>query len=160
MGDIRVVQNRDDMSPSLDWWLRGDGGLDDSDAIGTAAIVALLTDRRADESDELPDPDDDDRRGWWGDTDAEAIHGGWPIGSRLWLLARTAIRDRGYRGGSTLAVVESYAHEALMPLIDIGLGSALQVSAARNGLNRIDLEVTIFRDARRPIALRFADLWD
>lgn len=159
MGDIRIVQSFADASPSLDWWLRGNGGLDDSDAIGTAMVVALLTDGRADAADELPGLDDDDRRGWWGDTDAVAIHGGWPIGSRLWLLARSAIRSAGYRRGATLALVEQYAHEALYPLVEIGLGSSVTVSATRSGLNRIDLAATLYRDGRRPISLRFADLW-
>lgn len=160
MGDIRILQNFDDASPSLDWWLRGDGALDDSDPIGTAMIVALMTDRRADPSDELPDPDDSDLRGWWGDTDAEAIHGGWPIGSRLWLLARTAIRSRGYRKGATLSLVEQYAFEALYPFVDCGLGTQIVVKATRNGLGRIDLEATLIRDGRRNVSLRFADLWD
>lgn len=159
MGDIRVVQSFADATPSLDWWFRGNGGLDDSDAIGTAMIVALLTDGRADPADELPDLDDDDRRGWWGDTDAAAIHGGWPIGSRLWLLARSAIRSAGYRRGATLALVEQYAHEALYPLVEIGLGSSVTVSATRNSLDRIDLAATLYRDRRHPVALRFTDLW-
>jgi phage gp46-like protein len=35
--------------------------------------LALLTDAIADPADILPDPDSNDRRGWWGDLDAETI---------------------------------------------------------------------------------------
>lgn len=160
MTDIRVVQGVDDFDVSLDWLLRGDGTLDDSDPLGTAAIVALFSDARAEPDDELPDPDATDRRGWWGDLDAERLHGGWPIGSRLWLLSRAKITDRAYRRGATTALVESYAYEALSPFVDIGLATAIEARAVRNGLGRIDLTATIIRDAGRALTLRFADLWE
>ena len=73
--------------------LLGDGTLDDRDALASAVIVALGTDRLAEEGDLLPDPDSMDRRGWWGDYDADMVWDGWPIGCRLWLLQRE--QDRG-----------------------------------------------------------------
>ena len=76
----------------IDWNLLGDGTLDATQELATAIIVALGTDRLAEPGDQFPDPDSSDRRGWWGDYQAEAIWDGWPIGCRLWLL--TARKDR------------------------------------------------------------------
>ena len=90
MPDIRLIQDARNpplkYSVSVDWSLLADGTLDDDNALATAVIVALGTDRLADPDDILPDPDSTDRAGWWGDLDAEEIWDGWPIGSRLWLL--------------------------------------------------------------------------
>ena len=46
--------------------------------------------------------DEPDLRGWWGDTDAGTIWGGWPIGTRLWLLSRAKITDSAARQGATI----------------------------------------------------------
>lgn len=159
MTDIRVVQQDADWDLSLDWFLRGDGTLDDSDDLATAAWIALFTDARAQEGDELPDPDATDRRGWWGDLDAERLHGGWPIGSRLWLLSRAKITGAGYRKGATVAQVEAYAYEAMEPFVTIGLATSVAARAERNGRGRIDLTVTLTRDLSRTMTLRYADLW-
>jgi phage gp46-like protein len=64
------------------------GALDTRDELATSVIVALGTDRLAEPDDILPGFDETDRRGWWGDLDAEVIHDGWRIGTRLWLMAR------------------------------------------------------------------------
>jgi phage gp46-like protein len=159
MTDIRVVQTISDFDISLDWLLRADGSLDDSDDLATAVIVALGTDRRADAADELPNPDDTDRRGWWGDMEAEEIWGGWPIGSRLWLLHRAKITDIGARDGALVARVEAYLHEAMQPFIDNSIASSVTISATRNGLGRIDGLVTLHRDQSRSLSLRFDSLW-
>src|SRR5215472_15553230 len=105
MPDVRLVQQSIfpyQTDVSVDWLLRADGTLDDSQALATAVIVALGTDRLADVTDVLPDPDSTDRRGWWGDLDAQEVWDGWPIGSRLWLLKRDKITDAGAARGSEL----------------------------------------------------------
>lgn len=159
MTDVRIVQTIADFDITLDWLLRGDGSLDDTDDLATAVIAALGTDRRADEADVLPDPDDTDRRGWWGDTDGEDIWGGWPIGSRLWLLNRAKITDIGARDGALVARVEAYLNEAMQPFVTHSIASGVSVSAERNGLGRIDAFVTLHRDQSRSLSLRFDSLW-
>src|SRR4051812_38311807 len=109
--DIRLVQNT--LFPGqgvvqIDWNLLGDGTLDSTQALATAIIVALGTDGLADTSDLLPDPDSTDRRGWWGDYQAQEIWDGWPIGSRLWLLQRDKIEGQGSRRGATTTRVVQY----------------------------------------------------
>src|SRR5262245_61583977 len=104
MTDIRLVQLADfpyRTEVSVDWKLLPDGTLDNVEDLCTAVIVALATNRLAENSDILPDPDSTDRCGWWGDMDAEIIWDGWPIGSRLWLLRRTKITPPGAQIGAT-----------------------------------------------------------
>ena len=98
--------------------LLGDGTLDDTQALATAVIVALGTDRLAAPDDILPDPDCTDRAGWWGDMDAEELFNGWPIGTRLWLLKRAKIVGPEDPEGATVARVEQYISEAIQPFVD------------------------------------------
>jgi phage gp46-like protein len=162
MPDIRLVQDTrwPRYSVSVDWSLLGDGTLDDDQALATAVIVALGTDRLADRDDILPDPDSSDRCGWWGDLDAEEIWDGWPIGSKLWLLRRDKIVGPHAPQGATLARVKNYIIEALQPFVDRRIASSFDVIANRVGTQRIDALVRIYRGPSRPIELRFQVLWD
>jgi phage gp46-like protein len=147
-----------DPSLTLDWLMArvddsGDGELAD------AVTVALGTDRLADPSDELPDPNDDDRRGWWGDLDAQYLFNGWPIGSRFWLLAREKITDAAAARGATIGRVEAYGREAMQGFIDNRIASRMQVSAVRSDLDEIDLSITLYRGPTQVVDLRYAALW-
>lgn len=162
--DIRLVQNAEFPNEpwyavTIDWMLLGDGTLDDRDALASAVIVALGTDRLADESDLLPDPDSSDRRGWWGDFDADLVWNGWEIGCRLWTLQRDKIDGPGSRRGSTVVRVENYIREAIQPFVDRRMASSFSVKAHRVGKERIDALVQIFRGNKRPIDLRYQILW-
>jgi len=129
--DIHIV-NQASLAGTWDDWLLNDfGALDETDVLANVVKVALMTDRRADIREILPDPDSSDRRGWWGDMDAEKIWDGWPIGCRNWLLT----------------------------LIDKSMCSAIDVAVTRVGLDRIDVAVTIYRGPRDEIELQFQDLW-
>lgn len=162
MPDIRLVQ--DPRFPLYavpsDWSLLSDGTLDEDQALATAVIVALGTDRLSSPDDIRPDPDSTDRAGWWGDLDAEEIHGGWPIGSRLWLLRRSKIVGPQDEQGSTVARVEEYIREAIQPFIDKNIASRFDVDVQRVGTERIDAFIVIYRGPNRPIDLRFQILWD
>jgi phage gp46-like protein len=164
MPDIRLVQNT--LFPGqyyqvqIDWSLLNDGTLDDTQALATAIIVALGTDRLADPSDLLPDPDSSDRRGWWADYDADIVWDGWPIGSRLWLLQRDKIEGSGSRRGATTVRVEHYIREAIQPFLDRRIGSAMYVEATRVGKERIDALVRIYRGPITEIELRYQILWE
>jgi phage gp46-like protein len=162
MPDIRLLQATTfpgEGVVQIDWNLLGDGTLDSTQALATAVIVALGTDGLADVSDLLPDPDDTDRRGWWGDYQAEDIWNGWPIGSRLWLLKRDKIEGPGSRRGATTTRVEQYLVEAIQPFIDRRIGSSFYVEATRVGKEQIDALVRIYRGPVVEIELRYAILW-
>lgn len=164
MSDIRIgpggaAAGQPFQAVDLDLLLTPSGQFDDRDQLATAVTVALMTDALAQPDDILPDARDDDRRGWWGNHEAEAIWDGWPIGSRLWLLARTTITGAGARKGATTVQVEAYIREALQPFLDRRIASALKVSVVRAGLDRIDARIVLLRGGKTLVDLRFADLW-
>jgi phage gp46-like protein len=159
MPDIRVIQTAGEFSVTLDWLLQP-WGLDQTQELTTAVIIALGTDSLAGASDRLPDPDSDDRRGWWGDIDADEIWDGWPLGCRLWLLWREKIVDANAQWGSTVARAQLYAYEAVQPFIDKRICSGIDIQAARTGIDRIDVAVTLFRGPLPAISLLFQGMWD
>jgi phage gp46-like protein len=161
MPDVRLVQNAffPASEVQVDWSLRDDGRLDERQALATAVIVALGTDGLAERTDVLPDPDSSDRAGWWGDLDAEEIWGGWPIGSRLWLLRRDKIADPGSHRGATVTRADRYIREALQPFLDRRIASFLDVKVERVGRERIDAHVVISRGPSLAVELRYQILW-
>lgn len=162
--DVRLVQNTlfpkypPYGSVSIDWSLREDGTLDDTQAFATAVVVALGTDRLAAPGDELPDPDSTDRRGWWGDLEPD-IWDSWPIGSRLWLLQREAILGPGSARGATVVRVETFIRECIQPFLDRRIGSTMEVEVTRVDDQRIDALIRIFRGPEEEISLRYQVLW-
>ena len=158
--DIRLVQNFSFPDLSIDFLLLGDGTLDSSQALATAVIVALGTNRLALPSDILPDPDSTDRAGWWGDMDADVIWNGWPIGSRLWLLRRSKIVGPQARGGATVTLVEQYIREAIQPFIDLKIASEMYVNAWPVGTSRIDAIVRLYRGPELAVDLQYQVLWN
>jgi phage gp46-like protein len=163
MPDIRLVQNPAAFprySIPVDWLLLDDGTLDDTQALATAVIVALGTDRLALPGDILPDPDSTDRAGWWGDMDAKELFNGWPIGSRLWLLKRAKIVGPEDPHGATIILVEQYIREAIQPFIDMRIATSFEVEAWRVGTEQIDAMVVIYRGPKTPVELRFQVLWN
>lgn len=105
-------------------WTNGRGdiaqdGIDmlTDDSLTTDVTISLFTDRRALDSDTLPDGSDD-RRGWWGDSYRDR-----PIGSRLWLLSREKATP------DTLERARGYAEEALEWLKKSGRVTAINVRA-------------------------------
>ena len=163
MPDIRLVQSGIypyQSEVSVDWLLLNDGTLDETQALATAVIVALGTDRLADRDDRLPDPDSTDRRGWWGDLDAEEVWNGWPIGWRLWLMHREKIVGSAAQQGATVARIEYYIREAIQPFIDLRIGSRMDVSVVRIDRQRIDALVKLYRGPELAIDLRYQVLWE
>jgi phage gp46-like protein len=162
MPDIRLVQNTafPKYSVTVDWNLLSYGALDERQALATAIIVALGTDALADVNDQLPDPNSNDRMGWWGNLDAEEIWDGWDIGCRLWLLKRSSILPPNADNGPTLVKVENYIREAVQPFIDRRIGSTFVVEATRSGRDEISALVRIYRGPELEIDLQFQVLWD
>ena len=134
-------------------------GPDTDVALARAITVALNSDRRALDDDKLPTEQGDDRRGVWADTDAAAIWGGWPIGSRLWLMGREKITDSNAAQGSTIEKARRFIAEALQPFVDAMICTSFTIDLARQGRDRIGGTIKIFRGPKVAIALEFQDLW-
>lgn len=160
--DIRLVQNTQfpRYSVTIDWRLLNDGTLDDTQALATAVVVALGTNALADASEDLPDPDSTNREGWWGDFDADVIWNAWPIGSKLWLLRRSAIEAAASRQGSTVARILAYINLAVQPFVDRKIASRFIAYAARVDKQRIDSRIVIYRGPSPAIELLYSILWD
>jgi len=162
MSDVRLVQQGTfpyQTEISVDWLLLQDGTLDNSQALATAVIVALGTDRLADVDDPLPDPDSTDRRGWWGDLNARELWNGWPIGCRLWLLRRSKITDVNAAEGSMLVRIEHFIKEALQPFIDLRIASRMEVAVSRMDPQRIQAFIRLYRGPQVAVDLRYQILW-
>jgi phage gp46-like protein len=108
------------------------------DGLNTAVIASLFTDRRAEDSDILPDGTTD-RRGWWGDAFPTVSED--KFGSRLWLLSR----EKQQQSVLDRAVV--YAKEALQWLIDDQVAQAIDVVAEFTKPGMLGLSITITRPA-------------
>jgi phage gp46-like protein len=166
-GDVRFLQQLDfpSYAVQLDWLLSDQNLVADGYDLQSAVIVALGTDAMAPISEPLPDPDATDRRGWWGDMDAEEIWDGWPVGCLLWLLSRTKITGPGSEAGSTIAKADGWTREAMRPFTAHGITSRIDVLADqtlgdRSQLDRIDLSVVLYRGPDPVVELRYAELWD
>lgn len=159
--DIRLLQT--DRFPvysvTLDWSLLTDGTLDDTQALATSVAVALGTNMLAGVDDELPDPDSTDRQGWWGDMDAEQIWHGWPIGTKLWLLRRSAILPPEAKAGSTQGWIETYIYDAMQPFVDLQIATSFEIVSARVSTQRIDALIRLYRGPKTAVQLMFQALW-
>ncbi|EGW6888292.1 hypothetical protein JGU32_002946 [Salmonella enterica] len=100
-------------------------------SLTTEVVISLFTDRRAQDSDELPG-NDGDRRGWWGDSYRSR-----PIGSRLWLLSREKTLP------SVLERAADYALEALQWLKDAGRVTRIAVGASQPVSGTLQLDITL-----------------
>lgn len=111
------------------------------DALRSAVIVSLLTDRRANSDDTIPDAPltnqsiPPDRRGWAGDALADVI--GDRVGSRLWLLSRKKQTEE------TRCLAIEYCQEALQWLMDDKIASSALVKAEWTDGGRLNVGVTI-----------------
>lgn len=159
MPDVRLIAAETPDVVTFDWLQTPMGLIDETEQLASAFLVALNTDALADESEKLPDPRDTDRRGWWGDMDAETIWNGWPIGSKLWLLHRAKIVDQNAREGATISRVERYCRIALQPFIDKNICSKITVKAVQVSDKRISALITAYRGPKQLVKLEYAPLW-
>lgn len=130
-------------------WLMATPELGVDDGLETAITLSLFTDRLADVSDDLPD--DNRRRGWWGDSFAEV--NGDLIGSRLWLLSREK------QVPAVLQRARDYARESLQWLIDDGIARKVEVDAEFPRRGVITLTVIVHRSVEGPTRFRFETFW-
>ncbi|MFL1562486.1 phage GP46 family protein [Pseudomonas sp. O64] len=100
-----------------------------------AAVVSLLTWRRAGADDAL---DDGERYGWWGDSFPTLTND--QIGSRLWQLRRRTLDADTVRDATT------FAREALQWMLDDGRVVSVDIATTRS-VDRLDMRVSLkFRD--------------
>ena len=161
-GDVRYLQQLDrvEFVNDLDWLQDDMNLLADGFDLQSAVIVALGTDALAPPEQDLPDPDSTDRRGWWGDMDAQELWGGWPVGCLLWLLHRAKITGPNAKQGSTLARADGWTRDAMRPFTNNRIASRIDVLAENVSTERIDVSVVIYRGPDQAIELRYADLWN
>jgi phage gp46-like protein len=160
--DIRLVQNAafPKYSVTIDWQLLDDGTLDDTMALATAVVVALGTNALASVDDRLPDPDSTDREGWWGDYEADVIWNAWPIGTKLWLLRRSAIESTQAKFGATQTWVMNYIRDCIQPFVDRKIASRFEILSVRVDRQQIDALIRLYRGPRSAIDLQYQVLWD
>jgi phage gp46-like protein len=160
--DIRTVQNNQfpKYSVTIDWQLLDDGTLDDSMALATAVVVALGTNALAGVDDRLPDPDSTDRGGWWGDMDADVIWNGWPIGTKLWLLRRSALEGTDSKFGATQTWAMNYIRNCIQPFVDRKIATYFEILSVRADKQSIYAVVRLYRGPKTAIDLMYQVLWD
>jgi len=78
-----------------------------------------------------------DKRGWWADTED------FKIGSRLWLLERSAFLP------SIPAQVEQFISEALQWLVDDGAAAAVNVTATRLDIQTLEITIEIVQPEKQ-----------
>lgn len=119
--------------------------------LATQVLICLMTDRRV-EASELPEGVEN--RGWIGDS-FDLVGDETPIGSKLWLLRRSALYD-----GIEIKA-QDYALEALQPLLKQKAVARVDVTAtADRRANRLYLSVSLYgRDGTRLYDNRFEILW-
>lgn len=141
LADVSEAQNR--------------GGLSARQALHTAVIIALFTDRRIAKDHPLFYlVEDGDQRGWFGDgVDVRRDLFEDDMGSLLWVFERAHLNEDIRRH------VEVAAMEALAPLINQGVATRIDVQAERE-LNRVNLFVQIYgNDGSKLYDQKFGDIW-
>lgn len=159
MPDFRLIGVNSPDILTFDWLQTPTGLIDETLELASAVIVAFNTDALADVSDVLPDPRSSDRRGWWGDFQADVVWKGWPIGCKLWLLHRAKILNADASEGSTVARAKAYIAQALQPFVDNRLCSSFSSVVTQVNLQRIDATIFIYRGPLQAIQLQFQPLW-
>lgn len=150
--DIKILWNDNTYQGDIEY---DNGDITRENGIETAVLMSLFTDARASIEDDLPDPENEDRRGWWGDQ--ISVEEGDAIGSKLWLLARNKTDQQ------TMIRAEAYTKEALQWLIDDGISIKNEVFVER--INRADnsatiaIQIKIYQKDGNEIAMKFNDLW-
>lgn len=112
-----------------------------------AAVISLLTWRRAGPDDRIDDPE---RFGWWGDSFPSLAND--RIGSRLWQLRRAKLT------AETAQTAEAFAREALAWMLEDGRATAVTVTTTR-GVDRLELQVLLTLRDGRTIDVQLDNLW-
>jgi phage gp46-like protein len=168
MADIKLVF--DPQTFTFDIALDG-ADLAVDDGLETPVIVSLFSDRRADDSDPLPDDpsptgrSSGDRRGYWGDWYPDSVLATAAagiavlptptdrIGSRDWLLSREK------QTPDVLQRAIAYGKEALQWMIDDGIAASVDIAASFIAQGLLRRVVTITRPDGTAPSYTFDTLW-
>jgi len=118
-GDIRIGFDVRDQYADL---ILGDRDVDRDGGFETAILITLLTDKRADEGDPLPD-EGGYKGGWWGDS--IPVVADYKMGTKLWLLQRSKTIEE------VPAQAEEYLKDGFQWMLDDGIIESMTVSAQR-----------------------------
>jgi len=144
MSDIKTYWDTDN---GVGYWTVVPGDLASDDDLETAVLISLFTDRLAHTDDNI---DQSNRRGWWGDTDAD-----YQIGSRLYLIRRTKLTTE------TAKNAKIYATEALQWLIDDGIVSDITVQTQIVFPSRLYLAISYTKPGQiTATTQKFGWAWD
>jgi phage gp46-like protein len=141
------------------FWDRLAGGADlgteyndlaQGDEILSAVLLSLFTDRRAEDSDELPEGETD-RRGWWAD-EFSSVDGD-RFGSRLWLRARSK------QTPELLELVRGDCEEALAWFTEDRIAESVTVTTAYPERGVMTISVAVKRPKQDPVLYRFDYAW-
>ncbi len=130
------------------------GDLYSDQGITSAVIISWFTDARAADDDILPDFNDSDPRGWWGDLASPDVEND-RIGSLLWLLERSKTIS------SVLIDAKRYGEDALQWLIDDDVASEIIVDAERQGLpgnDQLTMSARIIMTDGHVVTVRLKDI--
>lgn len=122
-----------------------DGDILTADSFDTYITVALLTDRRANESEVV---ESHRRRGWIGNEHTP----GFEIGSKLWIFEQSRLTR------TVMNEIEVAALDALQPMVDEGLAESVrgvELEMTDSGL-RLGIEI---QRSPSDVERRFFDLW-
>ena len=121
--------------------LKRDAGLE------TAIEISLFTDRRADDTDTLPDHSGE-KRGWWGDEE------NFKLGSKLWLLFRSSATE------DIPGKVNQYARESLQWMIDDGIAKSVEVESEKTDMSTIEITVKVEQPTGQDKFYKYSLNWD
>lgn len=142
----------DDLEATGDFEL-DNGDLLREEGLETAVRISLFTDARADEFDDLDDPND--KRGWWGDQLSEYEED--KIGSKLWLLKRSKTTQ------DVVSKAKIYALEALEWMVEDEVASNIDVITEAIGEPSekiLAMAVMIKKFDNTIEVFKFDDLWN
>lgn len=108
-GCADVIGAEDEQECIADWQFTDTGAFAGNNALHSAVIMQLFTDKRLADDQDITVADPFERGGWWGDFFAP-----FEMGSHLWTLYRETLNDK------TLSLARRYIREALQPLLDQG----------------------------------------
>ena len=145
MGDIAISWDVDHGD-----WTISDGGLTTGNDLETAIAVSLFTDQLA-SPDYKPTDGTSDRRGWWGDSEADPGDG--QIGSLLWQL------ERSKKTPDLLPRAEGMCNDALAWLVTDGIAASVSTVATWQNGKRLALAITVVKPDGSRQVFRFAWAW-
>jgi len=126
------------------------GDLVTEDTIKTYVYISVMTDRRADPDDEIPDGTDNPR-GWWGDNFTELV--GHQIGSKLWLRKRLKLIQEH------INLIKDDIKECLRWMVQIKLAKEILIEAEKVDYQTLEVTIDVVLNSGKKIPIQFKIPW-